>query len=57
VYNFSRFGDGDRCIFVARELVAYSIKLEGFYIEDPDVNSIKKKKLKWAKKFIRIPGF
>jgi uncharacterized Rossmann fold enzyme len=57
VYNFGRFSDGDRCVFVARKLGAYSIKLAGFYFEDPDVNPIKKNKLKWAKKLMGIQEF
>src|SRR5665647_117772 len=57
VYNLGRFSDGDRCVFVARKLGAYSIKLAGFFFEDPDVNPIKKKKLKWAKKLMGILEF
>jgi len=30
VYNFSGFNDGDRCVFVARELGAKTIRSEGF---------------------------
>ena len=54
VYNFGGFSDGDRCFFVAREFGAKKIKLAGFDFEDPDVNPIKKKKLKWAKKLMGI---
>jgi uncharacterized Rossmann fold enzyme len=52
VYNFGGFSDGDRCVFVAREFGAKSIKLVGFDFEDPMVNPIKKKKLNWAKELI-----
>ena len=52
VFNFGGFSDGDRCVFVAREFGAKKIKLAGFDFEDPDVNPMKKKKLKWAKKLI-----
>ena len=52
VFNFGGFSDGDRCVFVAREFGASRIKLAGFDFEDPDVNPIKRKKLKWAKKLI-----
>lgn len=52
VYNFGGFSDGDRCVFVAREFEARSIRLIGFDFEDPCVNPIKKKKLKWAKELI-----
>ncbi len=54
VYNFGGFRDGDRCFFVARECGARKIRLVGFDFEDSDVNPIKKKKLKWAKKLMGI---
>lgn len=54
VYNFGGFSDGDRCVFVARDFGAKSVMLAGFDFEDPDVNPIKKKKLKWAKELIGI---
>lgn len=57
VYNFGGFSDGDRCFFVAREFGAKKIRLVGFDFEDSDVNPIKKKKLKWAKKLIGIEDF
>ncbi|AKB81068.1 6-hydroxymethyl-7,8-dihydropterin pyrophosphokinase [Methanosarcina barkeri 3] len=57
VYNFGGFSDGDRCFFVATELGAKKVKLAGFDFEDKDVNPIKKKKLKWAKKLIGIYDF
>jgi len=56
VYNFGGFSDGDRCVFVAREFGAKNIRLAGFDFEDPHVNPIKKKKLKWAKELIGILG-
>jgi len=56
VYNFGGFSDGDRCVFVAREFGAKSIKLAGFDFEDPLVNPIKKKKLNWAKELIEMLG-
>lgn len=56
VYNFGGFSDGDRCAFVAREFGAKSIRLAGFDFEDPGVNPIKKKKLKWAKELIGMLG-
>lgn len=52
VYNFGGFSDGDRCVFVAKGFGAKSVKIAGFDFEDPNVNSIKKKKLKWAKELI-----
>jgi uncharacterized Rossmann fold enzyme len=56
VYNFGGFSDGDRCVFVAREFGAKSIRLAGFDFEDPLVNPIKKKKLNWAKELIEMLG-
>lgn len=56
VYNFGGFSDGDRCVFVARKFGAKSIRLAGFDFEDPGVNPIKKKKLKWAKELIGMLG-
>lgn len=57
VYNFGGFSDGDRCFFVARGFGAKKIRLAGFDFEDNDVNPIKKKKLKWAKKLMGIQDF
>jgi len=54
VYNFGGFSDGDRCVFVAKEFGAKNVRLAGFDFEDPEVNPIKKKKLKWAKELIGI---
>ncbi len=54
VYNFGGFSDGDRCVFVAKEFGAASVRLAGFDFEDPGVNPIKKKKLVWAKELIEI---
>ena len=56
VYNFGGFSDGDRCVFVAKEFGAKSVRLSGFDFEDPLVNPIKKKKLNWAKKLIEMLG-
>ena len=56
VYNFGGFSDGDRCVFVAKEFGAKSIRLAGFDFEDPLVNPIKKKKLNWAKELIGMFG-
>ncbi|HWQ44445.1 MAG TPA: 6-hydroxymethylpterin diphosphokinase MptE-like protein [Methanosarcina barkeri] len=56
VYNFGGFSDGDRCVFVAKEFRAKSVRLAGFDFEDSGVNPIKKKKLKWAKELIRMLG-
>ncbi|HID27500.1 MAG TPA: DUF115 domain-containing protein [Methanosarcinales archaeon] len=56
VYNFGGFSDGDRCVFLAKYFKAKSITIIGFDFEDPKVNPIKKKKLKWAKQLINMIG-
>jgi len=52
VYNFGGFTDGDRCVFLAREMEASAIVLIGFDFSDPHVNDTKRKKLEWARKLI-----
>ena len=54
VYNFGGFTDGDRCVFLAKEMGARSIVLVGFDFEDKNVTPLKKKKLVWAKKLISM---
>ena len=54
LYNFGGFTDGDRCVFLAKELGASSIKLVGFDFEDESVTPRKRKKLAWAEKLIDI---
>lgn len=54
VYNFGGFTDGDRCVFLAKEMGAATIKLVGFDFDDPTVTPRKKKKLAWARRLIDI---
>ncbi len=54
VYNFGGFTDGDRCVFLAKEMGAATIKLIGFDFDDPTVTPRKKKKLAWARRLIDI---
>ncbi len=54
VYNFGGFTDGDRCVFLAKEMEARSIKLIGFDFKDENVTPLKKKKLVWAEKLIKM---
>ena len=54
LYNFGGFTDGDRCVFLANELGAASIKLLGFDFEDESVTPRKRKKLAWAKRLIDL---
>jgi len=54
LYNFGGFTDGDRSVFLARELGASEIDLLGFDFDDNSVTPRKKKKLAWAKKLIDL---
>jgi uncharacterized Rossmann fold enzyme len=54
LYNFGGFTDGDRCVFLAKELGAASIKLVGFDYEDDSVTPRKRQKLGWAKRLIEL---
>ena len=54
LYNFGGFTDGDRCVFLAKELGAASIKLVGFDYEDESVTPRKRRKLAWAKRLIEL---
>ena len=54
LYNFGGFTDGDRCVFLAKELGAASITLVGFDYEDESVTPRKKRKLEWAKRLIEL---
>jgi hypothetical protein len=54
LHNFGGFTDGDRSVFLARELGAASIELVGFDFEDESVTPRKKRKLEWAKKLIEL---
>ena len=54
LYNFGGFTDGDRCVFLAKELGAASIKLVGFDYEDDSVTPRKRRKLAWAKRLIDL---
>lgn len=54
VFNFGGFTDGDRCVFLAKEMGAIAIKLAGFDFEDERVTPRKRKKLAWARRLIEI---
>lgn len=49
VFNFGGFSDGDRCVFLVKELGAASITIVGFNLDDTNVTPKKLKKLKWAR--------
>ncbi|MFC1786979.1 6-hydroxymethylpterin diphosphokinase MptE-like protein [Halobacteriota archaeon] len=57
VHNFGGFTDGDRCVFLAKEFNADSIELIGFDFKDPNVSEVKKKKLQWTKRLIKMCDF
>ena len=52
LYIFGGFTDGDRAVFLAKEMGAGSIDLLGFDFDDQSVTPRKKKKLAWARKLI-----
>jgi len=54
LFNFGGFTDGDRCVFLAKELGVASIKLIGFDFEDESVTPRKRRKLMWAKRLIEL---
>lgn len=54
VYNFGGFSDGDRCVFLAKEFGAKSIRIIGFDLDDTNVTPKKLKKLKWARKLLKL---
>ncbi len=57
VYNFGGFSDGDRCVFLAKEFGARSVRIIGFDLDDTNVTPKKLKKLKWARKLLGDLGF
>jgi uncharacterized Rossmann fold enzyme len=54
LFNFGGFTDGDRCVFLAKELGATKINLLGFDFQDARLTPRKRKKLIWAKKLIDL---
>ncbi len=58
IYNFGGFTDGDRAVFLAEHFGASQIRLLGFDFETPNPKDypadIKRKKLVWAKRLIRV---
>jgi 2-amino-4-hydroxy-6-hydroxymethyldihydropteridine diphosphokinase len=56
VYDFGGFSDGDRCVFLAKEFGAKSIKIIGFDLDDKNVTPKKLKKLKWARVLLKDLG-
>jgi len=54
IYNFGGFTDGDRCVFLARCFGASNIRLVGFDYDDQNVSLMKKMKLRWAKRLVKM---
>ncbi len=54
IYNFGGFTDGDRCVFLARCFGASKIELLGFDYDDQNVSPMKKMKLRWAKRLVKM---
>ncbi|MDJ1433323.1 6-hydroxymethylpterin diphosphokinase MptE-like protein [Halostagnicola sp. A-GB9-2] len=52
VRNFGGFTDGDRAAFLADALGASTLVFVGWDFDDPSVNSMKAKKLEWAKRLL-----
>ncbi|MFC7201918.1 6-hydroxymethylpterin diphosphokinase MptE-like protein [Haloferax namakaokahaiae] len=52
VVNWGGFTDGDRAAFVADELGAGELRFAGWDFDDPTVDSMKAKKLRWAARLL-----
>jgi uncharacterized Rossmann fold enzyme len=57
VHNFGGFTDGDRAVFAADELGAEGITIIGFDLDDKNVDPLKRGKLFWAQKLLRLLGY
>jgi uncharacterized Rossmann fold enzyme len=53
VRNFGGFTDGDRAAFLADHLGAAELVFVGWEFDDPDVDSMKARKLAWAERLLR----
>lgn len=52
VRNFGGFTDGDRAAFLADHLGADSLSFPGWDFDDPGVDAVKAKKLRWAERLL-----
>ena len=57
IHNFGGFSDGDRAVFMAIALEAAEVALTGFYLDDPSVNPVKRRKLLWARTLLGLAGY
>jgi uncharacterized Rossmann fold enzyme len=53
VRNFGGFTDGDRAAFLADYLGAAELTFVGWDFDDPDVDELKARKLRWAERLLR----
>jgi uncharacterized Rossmann fold enzyme len=56
VHNFGGFTDGDRAVFAADTLGARKITIIGFDLDDRSVDPVKRGKLYWAGRLLRLIG-
>ncbi|TAJ43456.1 6-hydroxymethylpterin diphosphokinase MptE-like protein [Methanofollis fontis] len=56
IHNFGGFSDGDRAAFAAHALGASRVVLVGFDLDDPDVDPVKRGKLRWARRLLALLG-
>jgi hypothetical protein len=56
LHNFGGFSDGDRAAFAADALLAERILFVGFDLDDQDVEPMKRGKLQWARRLLRLIG-
>ncbi|MBI4362082.1 MAG: DUF115 domain-containing protein [Euryarchaeota archaeon] len=54
--NYGGFTDGDRAVFAALAHGARGVRLLGFDFDDPGVGAVKRKKLMWARRLLRMAG-
>jgi hypothetical protein len=57
IHNFGGFSDGDRAVFLALALDAGEVLLAGFFLDDPSVNPVKRRKLLWARTLLGVAGY
>jgi uncharacterized Rossmann fold enzyme len=56
IHNFGGFTDGDRAVFTAYALGAERVVLIGFDLSDTSVDPMKRGKLIWARRLLKILG-
>ncbi|HWQ67114.1 MAG TPA: 6-hydroxymethylpterin diphosphokinase MptE-like protein [Methanospirillum sp.] len=57
IHNYGGFTDGDRAVFLAQECGATQIVLIGFDCDDPCVTPMKKGKLIWTRRLLKLAGY